>query len=518
MGTVNPVGYKANYSGLSAFDRPREGYAGNVILDTVDAYRKQKESDSIQRYRAQQQEKLQQDMAMKDAEQQGAIDYMNKTLAKPMVDKQGNQLPSLGSNSAQQSPMYDRSNMGASTMQDYLTQKQRVVSNEQSDRTYNLNVGKATKPETIGESFKDADGKWYKKTKTFNPTTNSYDYGKIKSTDLEALQAIKSAKTKSREPFSEYSHKAIMARLDKDDLTYTDEAYKAKLDNPTFMDALRSKYASAQYDISPKIGKEGELPTVKYPNTKVGSKSYANNQVVDNKFGNYTAYKTPDGKSTALQYTGEKTPPTLQDHVSQLEKKDQAHYAKLIEEGNDNFMFDKFSADKLYHLSNQLSGGNPKMTKKFFESYVSGSLRSGGLGTAIATSAFVPSFDYSDFSLDPKMDNAKEALASANMNLYAWALANDKIRVDKEGGIDEKTGLYDFVLLDEKGQPVPKAQAQDAYRKLYNENRQAVSSWSIDTEESMMDKAANEAKFIGENLPFQKGWEMLKSGYDKVFN
>ncbi len=78
MATVNPVGYKANYSGLSAYDRPREGYAGNVLLDTLDAYKKQKESDSIQRYRAQQQEKLAQDMALKESQQKSAINKMNE--------------------------------------------------------------------------------------------------------------------------------------------------------------------------------------------------------------------------------------------------------------------------------------------------------------------------------------------------------------------------------------------------------------------------------------------------------
>ena len=65
--------------------------------------------------------------------------------------------------------------------------------------------------------------------------------------------------------------------------------------------------------------------------------------------------------------------------------------------------------------------------------------------------------------------------------------------------------MYDFILLDEKGQPVQKEDAQDRYKDLYTQNKHAISGWSPDTEGPIMQSTAgvldrSTKEVIGENL------------------
>ena len=143
--------------------------------------------------------------------------------------------------------------------------------------------------------------------------------------------------------------------------------------------------------------------------------------------------------------------------------------ADKLESKNFNSFVDKLEGQKYFNLLQDLTGNNEKLVKDIMTNEVRrASTRSGGFGSMLATTiGNISPFDWSDF--DTKQEKIKNDTL-ANM------LIAGRLVIDKEAGINPRTNMYSFYLLDGKGNPVRNEKEMD---KLLVEESEKVEDGSL---------------------------------------
>lgn len=128
--------------------------------------------------------------------------------------------------------------------------------------------------------------------------------------------------------------------------------------------------------------------------------------------------------------------------------------ADKLESKNFNSFVDKLEGQKYFNLLQDLTGNNEKLVKDIMTSEVRrASTRAGGFGSMLATTlGNISPFDWSDF------DNKQEKIKNDTLSNMLIA---GRLDIDKEAGINPRTGMYSFYLLDGKGKPVKNEEEMD---------------------------------------------------------
>ncbi len=489
MGNVNPVGYKANYGGLSAFDIKPEGYIGKAVGDTLDYYQKDKEAKSIQRYREQQREKLQQDMALKESQQKGDIAYLNaidkkeyanqpsdldKSFTQSYLDAQArdageDELSFLrqdyqkheGTATADYldkfKPKYSAENVGANTLGDYLTQQQRDITNVQTeardaqnktyqDATTGLAQDKAMKTEKKTEPYFDkASGEWKQDYQALQPdgtySTDTKQVAPPKSTD---------AKSKSKKEIDHLNYISGKTGIPIRDL-YEIPAVKQNLID------MRDSESLSEWKLP--SGVKGNIPRNKGESHKIGGIEFTS-QPVKTKTGKWQSESHPT--TTPKMYKN------LEDYTDHLDENGQEKYADTLREANYNLGIDKYEQDKVFNLVYALTGGNEDLMTKSFQDLRNANVRSGGLGSFLAT--IMPHMlDYNDLPSDYSNKSTAEK-KRAKENVLANLFKEGRLKIlnkQGEGGVKDN-GYYNYVITKPDGSAVPKAETKSYMQEIAN--------------------------------------------------
>ena len=479
---VNPQSYRANYSGLSAFDIDPEGRLGNLVNKPYEAYVKAKEAKNIQDYRLAQQAQAKQAMDLKNAQQAGDI----KTLNDIARAKYGNQPTELDKNFTQSyldaqkrgasedelsflrddymrneprtteaymnsfKAPHDKTNVGTSTLKDYLTQKQIEVANKQSDRTYNLNKSKAqqevieTNPYVVTS---DGKQKLVRDQKTIDKD------GNIVTKTVDAyVKPVKDSKDKALTLAEQVNEIAKFLEIPLEDVANNPELMKqAKF-------AVDSKMKKSVYPTMSQANKS-VAPMKRGAEMKIGDITYSN-RPVKQKDGTYKYELTPVDKGEMVS--------TLPDYVKYLKDKGQDDYARILEEGDYNLGIDKMRAQQLFNLVHNLTGGNKALMDKTFSGLRTAGVRSGGLGSFLAT-ALPNLIDFNDLPSEYSNMGEEEQKRARNAVL-ANLLMNGRLKILNnigEGGVNQD-GTYRYVVLDENKVPVEKEKMAEYLRTVNN--------------------------------------------------
>lgn len=468
---VNPQSYRANYSGLDAFDIMPNGRIGDIVSKAID----RKEARDRAALDSTIKKKAYDDSVATDDERKDYITKMekNRYMANMPEELKTPQEKAEYESRFKPSNSYTEAYYNMLKDERNFKEKKRV---NNSDISYKKIVGDAasSNAETNKDKLDSVD-EVVKYVKDGEVREKLYNAKGKEVGDYSAyVKPVKTNGSKNILSINDFANSYVASKLKNIGTKPTQENIKSFLSDKKNLFEVVNAYKTAG-GIPTKGMVNTVVDTQKIPSSINDDKVYSEGQEVKASNGsNLVAVRGSNGNIVFRRKdNSEYAPRTLNDYIDDLRKKGKENQADILENTNKNLFADKYTGDRVYNAIYQLTDGDPKSIENSFDKLKTydKAIRAGGVTSALASMfpELVEWNEIEDGNPTSRNANVKQVLDANNLAVLGEAIRTGRVHIDKAGGINPKTGMYRYYLTDMNGRPVTKKSDK---KKVWTELKQ----------------------------------------------